>query len=120
MTYPGKGQFMLNFPRLLRGSGVNAGTEDGRTPLHIAAWWCDNPAPLELLVRAGGNLRKKDKFGQNTLHWAARGGNYEIVKFVLDHRPGNYADTVHYQNVVKKMLSLISGKRVLQLLDNWE
>ena len=75
-------------------SFVNAGTEDGRTPLHVAAWWCDSPAPLELLIRSGANLRKKDRFGQNTLHWAARGGNYDIVKFVLDHQAGNYAEGV--------------------------
>ena len=76
------------------GSGINCGTDDGRTPLHVAAWWCDSAAPLEMLVRAGGNLRKKDRYGQNTLHWAARGGNYDVVKFVLDHDAGNYADSV--------------------------
>ena len=73
---------------------VNCGTDDGRTPLHVAAWWCDTPAPLELLVRAGANLRKKDRYGQNTLHWAARGGNYDVVKFVLEHNAGNYAGSV--------------------------
>jgi ankyrin repeat protein len=42
----------------------------------------------------GGNLRKKDRQGQNTLHWAARGGHASVVQFVLEHQGGSYANSV--------------------------
>ncbi|KAI1318153.1 hypothetical protein F5Y16DRAFT_392173 [Xylariaceae sp. FL0255] len=64
---------------------VNQQDRTGRTPLHMALY--RSKEHVELLLEHGANLDAVDAIGRNALHFAALGGIYDIVKFVVDSRP---------------------------------
>jgi len=56
---------------LSAGADVNARTESGYTPLHMAAAFNDNPAVLEVLLAAGADVNARTESGWTPLHMAA-------------------------------------------------
>lgn len=53
------------------------------TMLQTAAWVGNLPL-ITLLCKHGADISKKDTQGYSAIHWAAKAGNYHIVKFLLD------------------------------------
>lgn len=69
---------------------VNARTELGATPLHMAA---TNPDPevAKLLVSRGANVNGKDNNSATPLHFAAYNGKKDLVNFFLASGADSYA-----------------------------
>jgi ankyrin repeat protein len=63
-------------------SAVKVVDADGTTPLHIATDQ-NNPAMVELLIRAGADVTAKNRFGITPLHSAALYGNAAILERLL-------------------------------------
>lgn len=57
----------------------------GRTPLHLAV---ESQSTVEVLLAHGADVTAKTKDGETALHCAARVGNEEVVKLLLDRLPG--------------------------------
>lgn len=69
---------------------INARTELGSSPLHIAATNSD-PEVAKLLVEKGANINARDNNGNTPLHLAAYTGKKELVEFFLAHGADAYA-----------------------------
>lgn len=69
---------------------INARTELGSTPLHIAATR-SNPEIAKLLVAKGANVNARDNNGLTPLHIAAYTGKKELVEFFLSKGADAYA-----------------------------
>lgn len=69
---------------------VNARTELGSTPLHIAATR-SNPEIAKLLVAKGADINARDNNGSIPLHIAAYTGKKELVEFFLGKGADAYA-----------------------------
>jgi len=61
---------------------VNAQTEDGVTPLMLAARY--NPLSVVPLVRGGATVSEISGNGDNALHYALRGENLDIIKLLIE------------------------------------
>lgn len=54
------------------------------TPLHWAAWWNENPAVIDVLLKMGGNVNALDKDNWTPLlHAAAWNRNLEVIEVLL-------------------------------------
>ena len=76
---------ILSVKQLLKtGTGVNAVSEDGWTPLHWAAWM-GHKEVSKLLIEKGADSNATSHLlgGITPLHWAARGGHEEIVELLV-------------------------------------
>lgn len=69
---------------------IDARTELGSTPLHLAAT-NTNPEVAKLLVSKGANINAKDNNGATPLHLAAYTGKKELVEFFLSKGADAYA-----------------------------
>lgn len=69
---------------------INARTELGSTPLHIAAT-SSNPEIAKLLVAKGANVNARDNNDTTPLHIAAYTGRKELVEFFLSKGADAYA-----------------------------
>lgn len=69
---------------------VNARTELGSTPLHLAAS-SSNPEVAKLLVARGANINAQDNNKVTPLHIAAFTGKKELVEFFLSKGADAYA-----------------------------
>jgi len=68
---------------IAKGADINAGNNDGLTPLHIAATE-GKPEIIKILIAKGANVNAKTKEVQNSaLHLAAVGGKKEAVEALL-------------------------------------
>ena len=56
---------------LTAGADLGARDKSGATPLHLAAWYSDDPAVVTTLVDAGADVRARDDDGDTPLHLAA-------------------------------------------------
>ncbi|CAH0581126.1 unnamed protein product [Chrysodeixis includens] len=81
---------------LKSGAGPNKATEDGQTPVHVAAKY-GNLATLVLLLEDGGDPLRKTKTGETPLHMACRSCKPDVVRhlieFVKDHKGESVAIT---------------------------
>ncbi|XP_047019166.1 serine/threonine-protein phosphatase 6 regulatory ankyrin repeat subunit A [Helicoverpa zea] len=81
---------------LKSGAGPNKATEDGQTPVHVAAKY-GNLATLVLLLEDGGDPLRKTKSGETPLHMACRSCKPDVVRhlieFVKDHKGEAVATT---------------------------
>lgn len=100
---------------------INARTELGSTPLHLAATR-SNPDIAKLLVAKGADINAKDNNGETPLHLAAYTRKKELVEFFL--RMGANAYAKDFKNETprdKAYLSLshdIQGILVVWMLKN--
>lgn len=69
---------------------INARTELGSTPLHIAATSA-NPEIARLLIARGANVNARDNNDTTPLHIAAFTGKKELVEFFLSKGADPYA-----------------------------
>ena len=64
----------------VQGINVRAKNQDGRTPLHFAAEYNENPDIINALRQAGADIHAKNKDEETPLHRAARGNkNPDII-----------------------------------------
>ncbi|XP_066600669.1 serine/threonine-protein phosphatase 6 regulatory ankyrin repeat subunit B isoform X2 [Prorops nasuta] len=68
---------------LKSGAGPNLTTDDGQTPVHVAASH-GNLATLLLLLEDGGDPMSKSKNGETPLHLACRGCKADVVKQLIE------------------------------------
>jgi ankyrin repeat protein len=64
-----------------RRANVNAASDRGATPLHLAV---EHPQVMRQLLAAGANVNARDAQGRTPLHWAAMGGAYDAVALLSD------------------------------------
>ncbi|KAG7306284.1 hypothetical protein JYU34_008884 [Plutella xylostella] len=67
---------------LKSGAGPNKATEDGMTPVHVAAKF-GNLTTLLLLLEDGGDPLRKTKSGETPLHMACRSCKPEVVRHLI-------------------------------------
>jgi hypothetical protein len=68
------------------GAGVNAADNDLRTPLHLAAsreWADPNPACVEILLAAGADPARRNRWGTTSLQVAAYEGDLKVVEMLV-------------------------------------
>nr|XP_050865797.1 serine/threonine-protein phosphatase 6 regulatory ankyrin repeat subunit A-like isoform X1 [Vespula vulgaris] len=68
---------------LKSGAGPNLTTDDGQTPVHVAASH-GNLATLLLLLEDGGDPMFKSKNGETPLHLACRGCRADVVRHLIE------------------------------------
>jgi ankyrin repeat protein len=61
---------------------INAKDEDGKTPLHWAAYY-DQTDIAKLLIAEGADVKAKDRENFTPLQWAA--GEWEVADFLRGH-----------------------------------
>ncbi|XP_067659906.1 putative ankyrin repeat protein RF_0381 [Haliotis asinina] len=64
---------------------INSKNKQGMIPVFMAAEK-GHKEVVELLFRSGGDMSLTSRGGSNVLHFACRGGNVDLVKFVLSHK----------------------------------
>ncbi|XP_029654312.2 receptor-interacting serine/threonine-protein kinase 4-like, partial [Octopus sinensis] len=57
--------------------------EDGRTPLMLACYEGADRRIIEILIKAGGEVGRKDSIGYTALHWAVFGNHLLAVEILL-------------------------------------
>ena len=68
----------------VQGINVRAKNQDGRTPLHQAAAYNENPDIIAALIQAGADILAKNKDGETPLHQAAkRNKNPAIINALI-------------------------------------
>lgn len=90
--WPGRGHVEAARLLLSAGAALEAKTEYGDTPLHVAVA-AENPAMVSLLVEAGAQVDTVNRSGMTALHWAAFRGANRIARILLDsHADPNTKD----------------------------
>lgn len=63
-----------------RGASTNVFDKIDRMPIHFSTRDYDR---FQLVLKAGGNIKAKDKMGRTVLHWAAMGGQPRVIEYIL-------------------------------------
>jgi len=67
------------------GADVNAGDDDGWTPLMAAAGYNARPEVIQLLLKAGADVNAWDSTSMTALSWAAmRSSNPRVISIILE------------------------------------
>ncbi|EAY12368.1 hypothetical protein TVAG_246000 [Trichomonas vaginalis G3] len=80
---------IFNIPSLFeyflsQGVNINEKNEDGKTALHIAAFY-NNIEAVEALISYGANVNEKDNYGKTALHSAAYYNCKETAEVLISH-----------------------------------
>ncbi|KAK9890747.1 hypothetical protein WA026_012095 [Henosepilachna vigintioctopunctata] len=78
---------------LKSGAGPNLVTDDGQTPVHVAAKY-GNLQTLLLLLEDGGDPQFKNKQGETPLHLAAKGCRSDVVQHLIQYVQEKKGDDV--------------------------
>lgn len=79
-----KGRILLIRALISYGASVKASTNSGVTPLHAAAYWCqDEGETVKLLLKKGADPNSTSLDGTPLHYAAARRGNLESVKYLV-------------------------------------
>ena len=101
-----------------QGSNINCNDETGATPL-IASIRIGHKSLIEPLIKLGCDLGKKDKLGNQALHWASLTNNYYAVLMILDSYERMTRTLPTTENVTMAHLSLntpnLKGETPIQL-----
>lgn len=72
-----------------RGTPIDVPNADGTTPLMRSAEAVKFvPALLETLISMGADPKRKNRYGQSVLHFAASKGNYQVLRFFMKYNSG--------------------------------
>mgnify|MGYP005628010029 CR=1 FL=1 len=74
----------LNYIGALLYSGIDVNKKDeyGRTPIHIAAFWC-TPEICSLLLSEGADVNARDRIGQTALHVALESRSCLVAELLI-------------------------------------
>ncbi|XP_046340859.2 putative ankyrin repeat protein RF_0381 [Haliotis rufescens] len=88
---------------------LNSREKKGMTPLLLSAYFGERDV-FDLLIGRGADTSSVNDFGENILHFSCRGGNVDIVKYVLKQ---NVVDIESRDNVgmTPVLLAAFWGKR---------
>ncbi|XP_071094922.1 putative ankyrin repeat protein RF_0381 [Haliotis cracherodii] len=88
---------------------LNSREKEGMTPLLLSAYLGESDA-FDLLIGRGADISSVNDFGDNILHFSCRGGNVDIVKYVLKQ---NVVDIESRDNegMTPVLLAAFWGKR---------
>ncbi|XP_046661888.1 uncharacterized protein LOC124355029 isoform X2 [Homalodisca vitripennis] len=93
---------------LQHGADPNVRSEDGLTPVHLAAMWgC--PEVLQVLLASGGDPWLVDCFNKNAFHYAQSEGQHECYKILTRHcdpkrRPPGHSKAPYQLNLKRVVL----------------
>ncbi|XP_076239069.1 no mechanoreceptor potential C isoform X1 [Calliopsis andreniformis] len=94
---------------LKSGAGPNLTTDDGQTPVHVAASH-GNLATLLLLLEDGGDPMFKSKNGETPLHLACRGCKADVVRHLIQfvkEKKGQETATAYVNSVTNEGASAL-------------
>ncbi|KAF5298214.1 hypothetical protein FQA39_LY02638 [Lamprigera yunnana] len=83
---------------LKSGAGPNITTDDGQTPVHVAAKY-GNLHTLLLLLDDGGDPQFKNKYAETPLHLACKGCRPDVVRHLINYIKQNKGSEVAAQYV---------------------
>lgn len=87
---------------------IDSITNEGATPLMVAAADCHNLQAVKCLLEKGADPSLQDNKGRNVLHCASLSGNPEVIELILDHVPS--IDSVTNQGVTSLMIAAQFGR----------
>lgn len=93
------------------GANLHGADDKGRTRLHSAAGACDDPEPVELLLRLGMDPRVADRDGWTPLHYAAAYGHRRVAVSLVEAGADPSARTVHGLSVADLSIPLAERAR---------
>ncbi len=97
----------------LRNHSKNRGHFGGRM-LHAAAFW-NQPEIAKYLLGSGANVNVMAKLKTTPLHLAARGGNREVTKILLENGADVFAEDIRGRSA----LDSTTSPEVKKLLNDW-
>ncbi len=62
---------------------INITDNTGRTILHIASMFGRNLVTVKNLIDLGADYEMRDEMGESVVHFAVRGGNIEVLRFLV-------------------------------------
>lgn len=105
---------------LKQGASVDEVNESGAPLISLAAIRSDveGLTIIKLLVGAGADINKADKRGQTALFYAAKAGNKETVKYLLEQKI-NYSTTDNSGNNARVVAYQTGHSDIIEILDNF-
>ena len=100
---------------LVAGANSNSRTEEGWTPLHLAAAFSDAATVIVSLLDSGSDLHARSEFGDTPLHAAAMNSSLDVIHTLLkagadvNSRGEERATPLHYAAVLNANVPIINA-----------